>query len=254
MVLLIILLVIGICLYFYVSDSEKARKKAAQEVALMRQTNQKHLNAAAQKAAESGVKIGSTITGPGFGWSFSVDKASKQFVLCFGGTDTPNIYRFSDLIAWDVYENGNSIVSGDTGAALGAGLLFGAVGAIAASAGSREVKKTCNQLSVDLVLNDTVKIRQPLPLITDETPCDSPEYKRAAERAKNITAELAYIKANAAPPQQPDPQPPKLESPQPSESSEPDIYAQIEKLHALKEKGIITDQEFQKKKQSLLGL
>lgn len=198
---------------------------------------------------------------PDFKWSFAVDKQSKQWMLSFESSigeqlfDTC-VYPFSTLIGWDVSEDGNSIVSSNAGAALGAGLLFGTVGAVAASAGSREIQKSCSSLAIELTLNDTARARRTLPVIRSETPCDSYEYQRAIDLVKNITAELAYIKANAEKPKQPEskPQPPKIESPQPSESSEPDIYAQIEKLHALKEKGIITDEEFQKKKHSLLGI
>lgn len=252
MILIIILLIVGICLYFAVSDPAKARKKEAQEFALNLQNNRTSLNAAAGKAAEVGLKIGKTINGPGFIWSFSVDKTSDRFMLCYAGNSVPVIYRFSELIAWDVSENGNTVVSSNAGAALGAGLLFGTVGAVAASAGSREIQKSCTSLAIELTLNDPETARRTLPVIRSETPCDSYEYQHAIDLVKNITAELAYIKANAEKPKQP--QPPKIESPQPSESSEPDIYAQIEKLHALKEKGIITEQEFQKKKESLLGI
>lgn len=252
MILIIILLIVGICLYFAVSDPAKARKKEAQEFALNLQNNRTSLNTAAGKAAEAGLKIGKTINGPGFSWSFSVDKTSDRFMLCYAGNSSPVIYRFSELIAWDVSENGNTVVSSNAGAALGAGLLFGTVGAVAASAGSREIQKSCTSLAIELTLNDPETARRTLPVIRSETPCDSYEYQHAIDLVKNITAELAYIKANAEKPKQP--QPPKIESPQPSESSEPDIYAQIEKLHALKEKGIITEQEFQKKKESLLGI
>lgn len=219
MILIIILLIVGICLYFAVSDPAKARKKEAQEFALNLQNNRTSLNTAAGKAAEAGLKIGKTINGPGFSWSFSVDKTSDRFMLCYAGNSAPVIYRFSELIAWDVSENGNTVVSSNAGAALGAGLLFGTVGAVAASAGSREIQKSCTSLAIELTLNDPETARRTLPVIRSETPCDSYEYQHAIDLVKNITAELAYIKANAEKPKQP--QPPKIESPQPSESSEP---------------------------------
>ena len=254
MILIVILLIIGICVYLSVSDLKKTKIQEANEAARNLQNNRTSLNTAAGKAAEAGLKSGKTINGPGFSWSFSVDKTSDRFMLCYAGNSVPVIYRFSELIAWDVSENGNTVVSSNAGAALGAGLLFGTVGAVAASAGSREIQKSCTSLAIELTLNDPETARRTLPVIRSETPCDSYEYQHAIDLVKNITAELAYIKANAEKPKQPEPQPPKIESPQPSESSEPDIYAQIEKLHALKEKGIITDEEFQKKKHSLLGI
>lgn len=79
-------------------------------------------------------------------WAFAVDKENKKWLISknetfFGESFKPTIYSFSDLIDWSVSENGNTQISSNAGAAIGGAILFGTVGAVAASAGSREVHR-----------------------------------------------------------------------------------------------------------------
>lgn len=189
-------------------------------------------------------------------WAFAVDKENKKWLISknetfFGESFKPTVYNFSDLIDWSVSENGNTQISSNTGAAIGGAILFGTVGAVAASAGSREVQKTCSSLAIDLTVNSTEQTRCTLKIIEDEIPCDSDEFRAAMELVKNITAVLAYIKANA---EQPKPEISEQPEQKAIEQPKTDIYEEIEKLHGLKEKGIITEEEFTQKKKSLLGI
>lgn len=205
-------------------------------------------------------------------WAFSVDKGHKKWLISrndtfLGEKYKPTIYNFSDLIDWSVSENGNTQLSSNAEAALGAGILFGAVGAVAASAGSREVQKTCSDLAIELTVNSAEQTRCTLKIIETEIPCDSDAFRSAMELVKNITAELAYIKANAEQPKVESPEQPEqkaIEQPQNNAEQQPSaeqpeqkpsgIYEEIETLYNLKQRGILTEEEFTQKKKSLLGI
>lgn len=205
-------------------------------------------------------------------WVFSVDKEHKKWLISrndtfLGEKYKPTIYNFSDLIDWSVSENGNTQLSSNAEAALGAGILFGTVGAVAASAGSREVQKTCSSLAIELTVNSAEQPRCTLKIIETEIPCDSDAFRSAMELVKNITAELAYIKANAEQPkpevsEQPEQkaiEQPKNNAAQLPNAEQPEqkasgIYEEIETLYNLKQRGILTEEEFTQKKKSLLGI
>ena len=85
-----------------------------------------------------------------------------------------------------------------------------------------------------------------IPLISMETLKTSVEYRFAIETAKKITAMCAVIKANQTSKET------KEEKAEKTDSA--DQYEEISKIFELKEKGIITEEEFNMKKKQLLGL
>ncbi len=255
----IVLSILGIAVIVYLICLCISREKdriSEERLALQKKEKKEyHLEQAKWELQRQGFQESCIYSPRNMQWIFSIDKSRKKWaVSCYEaicGTYEQTDYSFSDLIAWSVSENGNTQISSNAGAALGAGILFGAVGAVAASAASRDVQETCSSLAIELTVNSSEKSRRTLKIIGIETSHDSEKYRSSMELVKNITAELAYIKANAG-----------TETGKISNSAEQkefeqpkaDIYEEIEKLHGLKEKGIITEEEFNQKKKSLLGI
>lgn len=129
-------------------------------------------------------------------FSFFVDDKSHKW--CFYNSDTnfATIYNYSDIIDYKIKEDNNSIVKGRMGSAVVGGLLFGGIGAIAGSAGSREIKTTCSSLSINIVVNDIKEPNLNLILISSETKKNSSIYQKAITFAENINGILKFITTN----------------------------------------------------------
>ena len=109
----------------------------------------------------------------------------------------------------------------------------------------------CSDLHIEISVNDLDCPLIKLPFIAEPMKAGSPLYEIRSELARKILALLSYIKANAEqhkPETSEQPEQKQIENPQ------PDICEEIEKLHNLKEKGILTEEEFSQKKKSLLGI
>lgn len=187
-----------------------------------------------------------------------LDNDSKKWFIKQGKYDSsPKMYSYSDLIEFEVYEDGDSIAKGTTkgktkgkgGHALVGGLLFGPVGAIVGASGKRktkEVTKTitqeyCKILQVRIKVNDIAKPEIIIPLIEFQTKKDSFTYNSRFNTAKELAANLAFIQENAE----------FLEA---DLSNDDSLADELEKLHSLMQKGILTEEEFSVKKKQLLGL
>ena len=110
----------------------------------------------------------------------------------------------------------------------------------------------CSDLHIEITVNNINDPIVKLPCISGEEICvNSPTYTERLDFAKRIMAILAYIKANA---EQPKPEVSEQPEQKAIEQPKTDIYEEIEKLHGLKEKGILTEEEFTQKKKSLLGI
>lgn len=64
------------------------------------------------------------------------------------------IYDYSNLIKYEIFENGSQVVSGTSGRSLIGGALFGLSGAIIGSSGKRTINDICNELKLVLYIND----------------------------------------------------------------------------------------------------
>lgn len=108
--------------------------------------------------------------------------------------DFTKMYRFSDLINYEVYENGQSMVKGRAGSALIGGAFFGLTGLIVGSSRSRAIEEKCNQLKLLIRLND---LDHPQIVITyvDNIAYDKTGYVYRAmkENLQQVCSALEYI-------------------------------------------------------------
>lgn len=221
------------------------RNKNQKEIwGLEYQERSRVLQHSARSAESEGFQISKSIQEPNGFFSLLLDTTSKKFMIIRASSEESQTYNFSDLLSYEIVDDGNAV--GSAAAAIGGGILFGAVGAIAASSATAGTQKTCTDLHIELVLNDFSHPRERLDFIDYETSRQSAEYARQLDALKEFASVLENIKAEA--------NRKDLQEQIASVEQSSDIYAEIEKLHTLKEKGIITDGEFQKKKKSLLGI
>ena len=103
-------------------------------------------------------------------------------------------YAFSDLLDFDIVENGDVVWGGSIlGTAVGA-MAGGLTGALLGASASK-ANAVCYNLSIKLSVNSIDNPIIYIKLITSETNKDWPQYKKAVAAAEEICGVLAVIKA-----------------------------------------------------------
>lgn len=172
------------------------------------------------------------------------DDVNKKILFPKSFMGTARIYDYSNLLEYEILEDGDSITKGGLGRAVVGGLLFGGVGAIVGGVtGGKSTKRLVKKLQVKMVFNNEANPVEYINLLTTDTKSDSFVYKGMRKYAEDIVAELAVI-ANGN-------EKKEIITNGNSQSSEAD---EILKFKKLCEEGIITEEEFQAKKKQLLGL
>lgn len=244
----ILLIVLGaVIIYAIIARANEAQQEYTSTVS----SNRRTLYSASSKAEESGFKTSRSLMEREGLFGIAIDQDHKRWMVTTSESYKPTCYNFSDLISYEIVDDGIDVVSSNAGNAAIGGILFGTVGAIAGASAKREISKTCDDLHIDITVNDLQNPHIVLPLIKGKYDRSSEAYRAKADFAKDIASLLAYIKANSTAQPAIDTQQ-KIEPPHEHDSA--GIYDELERLHALKEKGIITEEEFQKKKESLLGI
>lgn len=124
---------------------------------------------------------------------FYVDDENKKFAVTIGRKGKIRIYNYTDLGAFELNEDGNSLVKGKGLATAVGGLTFGLVGALVGSSGKRKNQNTCTSLLVRMRVNDLDSPQVVIPFIVTETKKNSYIYINAISEAKNLIATLHYI-------------------------------------------------------------
>lgn len=197
----------------------------------------KEENEKKQKIFEMSKKVGSY---------FEIDEKNKLWLIpdgVFGGKKNPKVYTYSDIMNYELLEDGETISKGGLGSAIVGGALFGGVGAIVGGAtGKKKIKSVATNLQIKIILNNLNYPNVYINFITVETKKDSMTYKMAYSNAQEILSLLSVITNNNEQ---------ILKQPEQLNISAAD---EILKYKQLQEQGIITEQEFNEKKKQLLGL
>ena len=161
-----------------------------------------------QELAESGFSVSKCIEIPcqtcGFCdiryyTKFLVDDANKKFAIFHykrGKSATFKEFKYSDLLDFNMYENGEQQIEGRGLFSTVGALTFGVTGAVIGSAaGNRKVLNRCNELSVHLQVND---LQTPFISIVCVNQCDNKHssYIQGRQIAEDIIATLTYIANN----------------------------------------------------------
>lgn len=158
-----------------------------------------------------------------------------------------SVHKYSEIVSFELLEDGNSITKGGLGRAVVGGAMFGGVGAIVGgSTGKKKTKGVCTKLQVKITLNNMSTPNVYVNLIETSTKKDSLIYTAAYSSAQEILSILQIIcsqKEN------------ETESNTESKSSTTvSATDEIKKFKELLDMGAITEEEFETKKKELLNL
>lgn len=183
---------------------------------------------------------------------FAMDDDSKQWAISkglFSPLSSCAPYRYSDIVDFELLEDGSSVSKGGLGRAVVGYALFGGVGAIVGGVtGKKKAKQTCTSLMIKITLNDTRHPTEYIKLITSSTPKDGFVYKSEYKSAQEIMSLLQLI-VNSQQHSAVVPQQHTVVVNQAASAAD-----EIRRYKALMDDGIISQEEFEAKKRKLLGL
>lgn len=156
-----------------------------------------------------------------------------------GISKNTKIYEYTDIIEFDLLEDGESVTSGGVGSALVGGILSGGIGALIGGVTSKKKNKGfCNSLRLKIVVKDRDNPVVFIDFINTSTKKNSFNYKMIYDESLKCMGYLKNIVDNF-----------KKDITQNIDLSAAD---EILKFKELMDKGIITEEEFNKKKKQLL--
>ena len=112
----------------------------------------------------------------------TVNKTSKLVVTDDSFSFEIEIYDFKDLVKFEVYEDGVSVLQGKLGSSLVGALAFGEVGAIVGASGKRNIEKKTTKMQIILNINNLQK-----PMIVLEL------FDSFLETSREVSAVFSYI-------------------------------------------------------------
>lgn len=172
----------------------------------------------------------------------------NHYLLIQRKRNDAEIYRYDQLVSYELLEDGESVSKGGLGRAAVGGVLFGGVGAIVGSVtGGKKTKSNCTSLEVKVTIRNSPRQTLYLQFITIETPKRGIVYKSMYKAAQDTMAalQLAIESVNDKTTQ---------ENTENADKMTISAADEILKFKQLLDEGIITADEFAAKKKQLLDL
>ena len=199
---------------------------------------------------KNGFKVSKYVTNDDYPHVFSIfiDLKNKKWSYYDYSKKISKIYKFADLLDYEIVENGQSIIQGKAASTIIGGVLGGGLGALAGASGSRRIDNVCNKLEIKLIVNDVTMPSIQLVLLDKETDKNSVKYQACYDKAIQFEAVLKIIMANAQ--EKAVPAQPNNEKQEKTTSTK----MQLQELKEMLDDGLITQEEFEQKKKQILGL
>ncbi|MGE8003986.1 SHOCT domain-containing protein [Lysinibacillus sp. NPDC093216] len=179
------------------------------------------------------------------GKSMEFDDVNQKWLILssvLGKRNKSTVYNYSDIVNFELLEDGESVSSGGLGRAVVGGALFGGAGAIVGGVtGQKKSKGICTSLRIKITLNNINKPTVYVDILKTEIKKNNPIYKKAYKEAQECLSVLQLI-CNQQ-------QPTTTISDQQSTS----VADEILKYKNLLDMGAITQEEFDEKKSELLS-
>lgn len=178
---------------------------------------------------------------------FLIDNTNKKFIYKKDKVYS-KIFNFSDLISYEVYENGKSQVQGRAGAALIGGAFFGLAGLVVGSSMSRNISEKCNQLKLIIRLND-FECPQIVITYVDYAELDKlgADYRYMKKDMQTLCSMLEFMLNEKTLKQ-------SFTVKQEELHEQKSSKEQLQELKELLDEGLITQEDFEQKKKQILGL
>lgn len=159
-----------------------------------------------------------------------------------GKKKNPKVYDYTDILEFELLEDGDSITKGGLSRAITGGVLLGGVGAVVGGVtGKKKTKSVVNSLKIKITLNDINNPTIYIPIINSKIKTSSFIYKTSYSFAQEILSTLSVISENS-------------DIDENVNNSSYSAADEILKFKNLLDNGVITDDEFNIKKKELLGL
>lgn len=166
------------------------------------------------------------------------DKEQKCYIISANLQDGLLEVNYSDIAEFELLEDGASVSSGGLGRAVVGGLLLGGVGAIVGGiTGSKVQKKICNKLTLKLTVKNHNTPTIFINLVIKEIKTKNKNYEYIYSQAQQCLSKLQLICNESSDKVQ----------------SNISVADELLKFKQLLDMGVITSEEFDKKKQELLG-
>lgn len=124
---------------------------------------------------------------------FYLDEINKQWcVPC--SKESKAVYNFSDLLDFELIENGNTVTGGSLGRAIAGNLIFGGVGATIGGMTGKQ-KQTCNKLQIKITVKDLKHPALFITFIDYEVKKDGIIYRETIKSVEEIASLLQVIKS-----------------------------------------------------------
>lgn len=180
--------------------------------------------------------------------AFNPTKKISSFLLVDENNNTfkigPGVYKYSELLSFELLEDGESITKGGLGRAVAGGLLFGGAGAIVGGVtGKKKTKGICTSMQIKVTFRNTAPCDSAyIRIITSDTKVGGLIYNGSKKYAQDCLSALQIIADKAE-------QASRAANNNPSSAAD-----EILKFKNLFDAGIITEEEFAAKKKQLLGI
>lgn len=123
----------------------------------------------------------------------SVDDVHKQWCVPYS-KESKAVYNYSDLLDYELIEDGNTATSGSLGRAIAGGFAFGGLGAVIGGMTGKK-KPTCNKLKIKITVNDMKHPALYISLLDFAVKKESEVHTNCLNSAQGIVSILQRIKA-----------------------------------------------------------
>ena len=164
--------------------------------------------------------------------------------------NTSKIIKFNEVLDFEIFENGNSVVSSRTGSAVVGGLLFGGLGAVAGASGSRTISEKCSNLKLKIYTNNIQYSVIMLDFLEKGISKSSALYEQLTEVINEMISLLKIAREHNRQEERKEDKKVIIENVE--DIKQNSNLNSIKELAELKEKGIITEKEFEESKKKIL--
>ena len=161
------------------------------------------------------------------------------------------VLKFEQILDFEIFENGNSVVSSKTGSAIVGGLLFGGLGAIAGASGSRIISDNCKTLKLNIYTTDVANSVITLDLLDRGIEKNSAEYENIKDTVNKMIGFLKIARESNRQAERKEDKKVIVENIE--DINQNNNLSKLKELAQLKEQGIITDKEFEESKKKILS-
>lgn len=179
---------------------------------------------------------------------FRIDKNQKLWYASFKTDVNPPLFRYDEIIDYELSEDGNTVTKGGIGSAMVGGALFGGVGAVVGGIHGKKSQTQIKSINLHISLSNPYVQSLDIEFVVPGMKVMSGDYlhKKYKTTANNVIALLDGMCREVEAEQQ-------KPAPAAAPASAHSVADEIMKYKQLLDCGAITEEEFKAKKKQLLG-